>query len=450
MSFHKIALDHFDRLRDACFNALGEGVQLTLNLSAEHQQFFRFNSARVRQSTSVRQSRLNLCLQCFNRRVVYSFDLTGNLVDDTVTAVSLIRRGHEELLVLPEDPFVTPLVNHGETQQHHSGQLPETQALLEQIAKHANGSDFTGLYAGGPQLRATCNSEGMRHAFSTESFFMDYSLFTVNDGGENKAVKALYAGREWANEAFQMSVSKSRERLNMLKRDSQVLSPGHYRVFFAPAAVESLLALFSWGALSYRAWKKGDSALKRLIEGELQLSPLFSLSENFSLGLTPGFNNLGEVAPERFEVITKGVLSDLLISSRTAKEYGVKSNGADSGEGLRSPEMATGELEEADILSRLNTGIYVSNLHYLNWSDLLNARITGMTRYACFWVENGEIVSPIRDLRFDESLYRVFGTELEGVARLADIIIKTDTYINRSLGASKVPGMLVRDFRFTL
>jgi predicted Zn-dependent protease len=450
MRFQKKAIDDFDRLSEACFDALGEGEQLTLNLAAEEQQFLRFNNSRVRQSTSVSQSRLNLCLQSPNRRVVYSFDLTGDLDHDMAASVSLIERGREELRELPEDPFVTPLINHGESQQHHAGRLTETQPLLEQVSTHTKGSDFTGLYAGGPQLRASCNSEGMRHAFSTESFFLDYSLFTVNAGDENKAVKALHAGREWDARTFEKSVTESRERLKLLKQDSQPLAPGHYRVFFAPAAAESLLALFSWGALSYRAWKKGDSALKRLIEGELQLSPLFSLSENFSLGLTPSFNSLGEVAPEQLEVIAKGALGSLLISSRTAQEYGVMSNGADSGEGFRSPEMGTGELEEADILSALNTGIYVSNLHYLNWSDLLNARITGMTRYACFWVENGEIIAPIKDLRFDESLYRVFGTELEAVTKTADITMKTDTYLQRSLGGSKVPGVLVRDFRFTL
>ncbi|MFM2007273.1 MAG: hypothetical protein RLZZ09_2928, partial [Pseudomonadota bacterium] len=56
----------------------------------------------------------------------------------------------------------------------------------------------------------------------------------------------------------------------------------------------------------------------------------------------------------------------------------------------------------------------------------------------------------IKDLRFDESLYRVFGTELEAVTKTADITMKTDTYLQRSLGGSKVPGVLVRDFRFTL
>jgi predicted Zn-dependent protease len=139
-----------------------------------------------------------------------------------------------------------------------------------------------------------------------------------------------------------------------------------------------------------------------------------------------------------------------MTSSRSAREYGVPGNAAESAEGLRSPDMATGLLAEADVLSMLGTGLYIGNLHYLNWSDIQHARITGMTRYACFWVENGRIVAPIRDLRFDESLYRVLGTELEAVGATAEWIMRTDTYNQRSLGGSRVPGILVRDFRFTL
>jgi len=143
-------------------------------------------------------------------------------------------------------------------------------------------------------------------------------------------------------------------------------------------------------------------------------------------------------------------LKSCLVSSRSAVEFGLPSNFANGSETLRSATMANGQLQQQNILRELGTGVYLSNLHYLNWSDLLNARITGMTRYACFWVENGEIIAPIKDLRFDESLYRVFGSELEAVTRTAEITMKTDTYLQRSLGGSKVPGMLVRDFRFTL
>jgi len=450
MNRRNSGVEHFDRLCEACFGLLHGNEQLTVNLAAEDQQYHRFNHSKVRQSTAVAQRRCHFRFQSSGRRVTYSVDLTGDVTLDIATARSLIERGREEVRVLPEDPFVTPMENHGRSDEHHAGHLPEPEELLKQVSLQAGASDLAGLYAGGSQLRASRNSEGLRHVFSTESFFLDYSLFTRNTQGENKAVKALYSGRQWDDTHFADSLQQSRARLDMLQQESHSLSPGNYRVFFSPAAVQSLLSLFSWGAVSYGAWKKGDSALKRLVEGELQLSPLFSLAENFNLGLTPRFNSLGEVAPEKLAVIEQGIVRQLLINSRTAREYGITGNGAESGEGLRSPEIASGDLEEADVLSALGTGLYVSNLHYLNWSDLLNARITGMTRYACFWVENGEIVAPIRDLRFDESLYRVFGSELEAITRTSQIMMNTDTYIQRSLGGSKVPGLMVRDFRFTL
>ncbi len=208
--------------------------------------------------------------------------------------------------------------------------------------------------------------------------------------------------------------------------------------------------MFSWGAVSYGAYRRGDSALRKLIEGQETLSPLFSLEEQFGLGLSPRFNSQGETAPEMTSVIERGAIKQLMTSSRSAKEYGVAENGADSGEGLRSPSVRAGSLNESEVLSKLGTGLYLGNLHYLNWSDLDSARITGMTRYACFWVEDGAIVQPIKDMRFDESLYRIFGSELEELTRTRDIEIRTDTYHQRALGGVEVPGALIRNFKFTL
>ena len=83
-------------------------------------------------------------------------------------------------------------------------------------------------------------------------------------------------------------------------------------------------------------------------------------------------------------------------------------------------------------------------------SDYTNLHNTRFYMLSSFWVENGEPVEPIRDLRFDESLYRIFGTELESMTRETHIIPATDTYHRRSLGGRKIPGGLLRAFRFTL
>ncbi|QSA96907.1 TldD/PmbA family protein [Methylococcus sp. EFPC2] len=454
MSFLSEIRAVFDRLAESAFAELKTGEALNLNLSGEDQTYVRFNDSKVRQATQVRQTTLSLTWQSSGRKVEYSYDLSGQQEWDLATLHSLMARARSEVRVLPEDPYLVPLENHGASDRHHAGRLPVDEEIMATIAGETAGTELTGFFASGPQFRANRNSAGQNHWFSTESAFLDYSLFTINASGENKAVKGLYAARDWNRDEFLAAVEASKNCLPLLRSATRPVAPGEYRVYLAPAAVSDIVGMFSWGAVSYNAWKKGDSALQRLIAGDARFSEQFSLRENFELGLTHRFNTLGELPPADLPIIERGQLKNLLVSSRSAKEYGVESNAADpagwTGEYLRSAEVLPGELAEADVLQALGTGLYIGNLHYLNWSDVQSARITGMTRYACFWVEDGVPVAPIRDLRFDESLYRIFGSELEALTRESRLIPSVDTYYRRSLGGRKIPGALLQAFRFTL
>jgi predicted Zn-dependent protease len=76
--------------------------------------------------------------------------------------------------------------------------------------------------------------------------------------------------------------------------------------------------------------------------------------------------------------------------------------------------------------------------------------MTGMTRFATFWVEKGEIVAPLNVMRFDETLYRILGEQLIGLTQERDFIMDNDTYYQRSTSSARLPGALVEDFTFTL
>jgi len=73
-----------------------------------------------------------------------------------------------------------------------------------------------------------------------------------------------------------------------------------------------------------------------------------------------------------------------------------------------------------------------------------------MTRYACFWVENGVIVGPIADMRWDESLYDALGGKLVVLTTHTAIDPAVDTHYQRGLGGSRTPGALINQFTFTL
>ena len=436
---------HFDAVAADVLARLESGEEATLNIAAEQTLFVRFNNNRVRQNTDVEQIGLSLRLQTRGRTVEKGRTLTGVLDTDRAAVEQLLQACRHEAAALAVDPNQVPMANNGSSREEFRGALLAPQDVVAAVVGPAGGCDLAGLYAGGSVIRGNRNSHGQAHWFAAETFFLDYSLY---DGPH--AAKGSYAGSRWRTGDWGANLAHTQTMLALLAKPQQDVQPGQYRTYLAPRAFSDLVGMLGWNALSASAWKQGRSPFKKLAEKEARLSPLFSLGENFSLGLTPRFNGLGEVSAASLPLIRQGELASLLVSSRTAREYDLSANGASEGESPRSLDVATGSLLEQDILKELGTGLYLSNLHYLNWSDPVSARVTGMTRYACFWVEDGEIVGPIKDLRWDESLYDALGSKLMALSSHAEIDAATGTYYQRSLGGSRTPGALVDGFTFTL
>ena len=92
----------------------------------------------------------------------------------------------------------------------------------------------------------------------------------------------------------------------------------------------------------------------------------------------------------------------------------------------------------------------MSNLWYLNYSDRQACRMTGMTRFACFWVEDGRLVAPLPVMRFDDSFLRMAGDGLIALTDRAELIPESGTYKERQLSSVTTPGALVEGWRLTL
>ncbi|MDZ8086619.1 MAG: TldD/PmbA family protein [Nostoc sp. DedQUE12b] len=436
----------FNRLIETLLIKKAENEQFTVRLSSEISQFTRFNHAKVRQTGCVADGWIELTLMKEQRNSVRQFPFTGNWEVDWQLAYNSLQELREELILLPIDPYLVLPSGNNTSREIHFGNLLAAEAVVSTVLELVAELDFTGIYAGGMVIKAYGDSSGQKHWFATDSFTLDYSLFSTS----GQAVKGTFAGSDWNESTYIAKISEAKKQLELLAHPTKELPRGQYRTYFAPAAVADLLLMLSWGAVSEADIQQGNSALAALSRQEKQLSLKFSLKENFQRGLVPRFNELGEMAAPELPVIEKGSLVNTLVNSRTAKEYQKIANGANGSETLRAPEVSTGNLVFEQILPSLDTGLYVSNLHYLNWSDRHTGRITGMTRYACFWVENGEIIAPIENLRFDESLYRFWGENLIDLTTFQEFIPEVGTYESRQLGGSLVPGMLVEDFTYTL
>ncbi len=437
---------HFDAVCDTLFSALTQGESLAVSLAAESSQFTRINGGKVRQTGGVDDIKLSLELVADHRRATADCTLTGERETDIAAMQQELSRLREESALLPVDPYIVTPAAGEKSHSDRQGDIPAAADVVGKLLPALQGVDISGIWASGRIYRANANSAGSRHWFASDSFSLDYSLVNPDE----RMVKATYAGSDWNQADYERSIKASQQKLAMLDKPSIKLKPGNYRTFIASAGVSDLQGMFSWHGLSESAMQTGESAFLRMREEGVKLSPLFSLSEDFTAGRVPRFNDKAEVSPERIELIAQGELKTCLVSSRTASEYGVASNNAAEGEYLRSPVMATGELAEQDVLAALGTGVYLSNLHYLNWSDTHGGRITGMTRYACFWVEDGEIVGPIENMRWDDSFYHFFGENLEAVTAERRLNPDVGTYGGRELGGTECPGILLSSFALTL
>ncbi len=436
----------FNQLVDYLRAQLKSDEFFTLTLNSEQSQFTRFNQAKVRQTGMVSDGSVRLTLICHDRSSFREFPFTGHESLDRPSAQSAIQSLRAEVPQLPKNPYIVLPSGNQTSRESHAGQLLDPDAVVSTVLPSVADLDFAGIYAAGTVIRGYADSIGQKHWFATDSYSLDYSLFT----DDNQAVKGTFAGSHWNQAAYVAQIEASRVQLAQMAQPAKSIPRGQYRTYFAPAAVAELMSMLSWGGVSEASYRQGGSCFAAMRRGEKTLSPKFSLNENFKPGLVPRFNEFGEVAPLELSLIQSGELKNLLVSSKTAKEYGLTANGADQSEGLRSPEILTGALTRDRILSQLDTGLYLSNLHYLNWSDRPTGRITGMTRYACFWVQNGEIVAPIENLRFDDSLYRFWGENLIDLTDFQEFIPDVGTYSNRNLGGVWAPGMIAEQFTYTL
>jgi predicted Zn-dependent protease len=436
----------FNQLSESLFSELNSGENLILSFDGEKSQFIRFNHAKVRQTGLVDDADLGLKFILNNRSVHGGFTVSGNFDIDVARGQSEIVRMRLEAQEIPEDPFVVFPENAGSSHDIKSSKSLPFENAIDAILPAMSGMDFVGIWANGKMFRGNANNLGQKHWFETDSFSLDYSLVTP----EHQMVKGSFAGNNWDQNEYESYVNKSREKLSLMDRKPVKIDTGNYRTWFESAAVSDFLGMFSWNGISEASLRQGCSGFGRMRHDDIRLSPKFSVIEDFSPGFCPKFNSNGEVSAEKLSLIENGELKNTLVSSRSAKEYGVKSNSAESGEYLRSPNMAVGSLNHNDVVSEIGKGLYLSNIHYLNWSDNAGGRITGLTRYACFWVENGEIVAPIETMRFDDSFYNFFGERLLEVEDKSSVNPEVETYGGRSLGATTCPGILVDDFALTL
>ncbi len=268
--------------------------------------------------------------------------------------------------------------------------------------------DFVGLLRRRddlPRLRQLARAAQLARG---RHFNFDWSLHLEGD----KAVKNGYAGFDWEREpSLDARLEEAAAQLELLGAPRRTIAPGEYRAYLSPRALEELVGLLAWGGFSARARATKQSPLLRMEHGRKadvrKLTPGREHRRRHRAGV-PG-RRLRQAAArdadrERRSCATR--------SYRRARRRNTgSSRTARPRESRSRSRCSPARCPPGRRSLRSMNGLYISNLWYLNYSDRPAGRITGMTRFATFWVEGGRIVAPATPLRFDDTIYRMLGDE---------------------------------------
>jgi predicted Zn-dependent protease len=322
--------ERFETLADAAVASLRSGEHCTVGFVGEKTDFARLNRGRVRQAGTVDQTALTVRLVEGRRHVARQLSLSGTDRDTQMVAATIASL-RDVLPHLPEDPFLD--IHQSESGDTDAGAHDAVDGMdaVAQVIDFASAGgqrlDLVGIWASGRVARGFASSWGQRSWFARSSWSLDFCVVHAGD----KAVKRTVSGLVWEPRQVAAAIQTARAELVALGRPIKKIAPGAYRSWLTPAATGEIWKLIR-GGFGKRGLATLTSPLLSLAQGKSRFDERISVREHVSGGMAPGFNGDGWPRLASVELVERGKLVGALVSSRSAREFGIPGTGAGSSE----------------------------------------------------------------------------------------------------------------------
>lgn len=410
-----------------------------VSLVEQRSALSRFSENQIAQNLNRDRFRFNVT-SYFGRR---SASTSTTELDETAL-IETLRRSEELARIAPEDPEWVPLLEP-QTYDDRAPAYDEATANLSPLERgeivrqvcqrslrdRVNGS---GTLSSSATLRAIASSTGLQGVECTTDAEFSFTAKIGNGSSWNQRSAISHAALP-----VEAIADKVIERAH-LSQNPREISPGTYPVIFDGAAFADLLPWVIWN-LDARAADEGRSFMSRTDDngevigngvGEALFSPLVRVQRHPAHPLLQSGTFFSDGLPATsLEIVRDGIPQSLSYSRYWAQQQGVAPTGA-----FYPIVMSGSDRELNDLIADTERGILVSRAWYVRYVNPRTLEVTGMTRDGTFWIEDGKIAYPIKNMRFNQSLPEM----LKAVDALATV---------QRFDDSVIPGVRVSSFRFS-
>jgi predicted Zn-dependent protease len=433
MGLIMLTRDEARNLVDRIFK-IGKSPEMSVNLRWQQECDTRFANNQITTAGFTSDLRLDISVTLGHK--------TGSTSTTESSDEGLRRavRHAEELAALtPEDPeYVEPLgpQNYPEipafdeaTAGARSEQLlPAVHSSIEVATReNLNASGFFDVTA---VAAAIANKRGLFGY--TQRTWADYSVTARTVDG---------TGSGWAEsqsprlaEVDGARVNSTAVRKALASQKPRRLEPGKYTVILEPAALDEMLMYMAFG-MDARAADEGRSFLSKRGGGTLMGEKVFGenitlRSDPFDLRV-PGWPWSGELPAEKTTWVEKGVVKTMMRSRYWAEKTHAKPVPFPS-----NVIMEGGSATLDELIASTARGLLVTHFWYIRFLQPDTVQLTGLTRDGLFYIEEGRIMYPVNNFRFNQSVVEML-KQVEGLT--------PPTPVNNNL----LPTVKVRDFNMS-
>ena len=352
----------------------------------------------------------------------------------------VVRRSEELAQLAPENPEFMPVLGpqeYLETKGYFESTASisaeyRAQAAADSIgpckAKNLTAAGFLEDSAG---FQAMANSAGLFAYYPESTCEFSVTVRTPDGTGSGWAERDVNDVDKLSTaEASAIAIEKSEA-----SREAKAIEPGKYTVILEPSAVSGLLQnmMFNFNARtadegrSFLAKAGGGSKLgDKIVDERVNL---YSDPTNSDIPVAPWAGD-GQARP-RIHWIKNGVVENMFRTRFWAKETDKPS----------IPFPANGIMDGSDssleeLIKGTKRGVLVTRLWYIRTVDPQTLLYTGLTRDGTFFIENGKIAYPIKNMRFNESPV-IMLNNLEALGKPTRV------------SGNMLPPLKIRDFTFT-
>ncbi len=351
---------------------------------------------------------------------------------------------------LPEDPDFVDLEDNKEAaaemvKENNILKVPLEKKIeiLSRISETVEpyGFKIFGTFICNYQIDYIVNSNGVNKRMTNSPIMLE--LKAMSDKNEVTVIESF--GSEDIS-AFNLAafIEQLEKKVQIATKDVVDVEPDSYEVILAPRCLAEFYGYLVWGGLTASVYDRKNSYFEDKLDKQV-FPEIINLADdpNYPGIINFAYNSDGHIY-RCLELIKNGVFKNFLVDNYYSHKTGMKKNGAEA----ECLVMQPGESSLEEMIKGVRKGLYISSLHYMNFINMKETSVTGLTRDGTFLIENGEFKKVVNNLRYTVRIVDVIKSITE-IENRTSLVPMSDNYGAFGINSYAMPHVKVSAFKIS-